>query len=378
MNREMKAACAGEMKSSYGREPWVGVLTVRRHIADMVKQTPNRRLEMVAEANRDGLVGLYFFCLQHVDMEKMQIRGVALNEENGRWEEDVYPFPHVLYNRGGGARASGFGELIRLLRKRGCFFLNHTESFNKWEVYQHLRQNSQVRHFLPETRLYRRSADLRQMLAAHGTVYLKSCVGRKGRQVMRVQQRPGGVFQFSYDQGTPKVGRARFSRLKKRVRRFFGKKGFIIQEAILLPEAYGQRIDMRAEMQRNGRGVLEITGVSVREGMSGSPITTHAQSYRFADYAHRLAMGGEEPPALERRIREFLLSMYEAVEAGYGRIGEMGIDFALDTRGKLWFIECNSQPTKVSLAKAYDGETVHRAYRNPLAYARYLWEKERQ
>jgi hypothetical protein len=42
-------------------------------------------------------------------------------------------------------------------------------------------------------------------------------------------------------------------------------------------------IDMRAELQRNGPGSLDIIGIPVRLGAPGSPITTHADAYRFND-----------------------------------------------------------------------------------------------
>jgi hypothetical protein len=41
---------------------------------------------------------------------------------------------------------------------------------------------------------------------------------------------------------------------------------------------------MRAELQRNGDGSLEIVGISVRYGKPGSPITTHGDAFRFDDF----------------------------------------------------------------------------------------------
>jgi hypothetical protein len=189
---------------------------------------------------------------------------------------------------------------------------------------------------------------------------------------MRVNRISPNVYKYSYFVRNVNAGKASFSQLVKLVRRFFRKKNFIIQKAILLPKNNGKKIDLRAEMQRNGNGDLIISGISVREGVPGSPITTHARSYRINDFFTHFDCAGLHNSVLERNFREFLFRTYSAVEAGYGIIGEMGIDFALDTEGKLWFIECNSQPTKVSLLKAYDDETVRQVYVNTLAYACYL------
>lgn len=64
--------------------------------------------------------------------------------------------------------------------------------------------------------------------------------------------------------------------------------------------------------------------------------------------------------------------MYQSIEQEYGQIGELGIDFAIDKEGKLWFIEANSQSAKVSLMKAYDAVNVEKAFLNPLEYAKFL------
>ncbi|GAB7388720.1 hypothetical protein BSNK01_25580 [Bacillaceae bacterium] len=81
---------------------------------------------------------------------------------------------------------------------------------------------------------------------------------------------------------------------------------------------------------------------------------------------------------LTQMMHEFLFSIYEAIEQVYGNFGEIGIDFGLDRDGKLWFIEPNSKSAKVSLMKAYDAQTVRRAFLNPLNYAKYLYEQAKK
>lgn len=47
----------------------------------------------------------------------------------------------------------------------------------------------------------------------------------------------------------------------------------------------------------------------------------------------------------------------------------------MDDQGDLWLIECNAKSAKVSLCKAYDEETVKKAFLNPLEYAKFIYNK---
>ena len=108
----------------------------------------------------------------------------------------------------------------------------------------------------------------------------------------------------------------------------------------------------------------------------GDPITTHADAFRFDDFfKNKLGYSQEKMVELQSKVHHFLLSIYEFIEKNYGQYVEIGRDFAIDVAGKFWFIEANSQSTKVSLQKAYDKAVLSRAYKNILEYARYLFEQ---
>jgi hypothetical protein len=68
----------------------------------------------------------------------------------------------------------------------------------------------------------------------------------------------------------------------------------------------------------------------------------------------------EKMEAFRSAVHEFLFSVYEYIENNYSEYAEIGIDFAIDTNEKIWFIEANSQSTKVSLNKAYGKAVLFR------------------
>ena len=81
-------------------------------------------------------------------------------------------------------------------------------------------------------------------------------------------------------------------------------------------------------------------------------------------------MSEEQIEALRFKIISFLTKIYAAIETEYGSFGELGLDYAVDRNGKLWFIECNAKPGKDSLYMAYDEEMVQKAFITPLEYAK--------
>ncbi|KIL40199.1 hypothetical protein SD70_15405 [Gordoniibacillus kamchatkensis] len=210
-----------------------------------------------------------------------------------------------------------------------------------------------------------------------GTVYVKACYGRRGQQVMRVKKSSSGSYRYSYSILGDMVSKEvkNFSRLKKVMNKFFADKKVIVQRAIDLIRVKGsRRVDLRAELQRNGNDEIEIVAIPIRVGQSESPITTHGDAFQFDDYVKKLLPDYSDIQIknLKQEINEFLINVYKKVESEYGKFGEIGIDFALDDKGKIWFIECNAQSAKVSIRKAYGSDVVKKIYLNPLQYAKIL------
>jgi hypothetical protein len=67
------------------------------------------------------------------------------------------------------------------------------------------------------------------------------------------------------------------------------------------------------------------------------------------------------------------MKCFNYIEDSYGSFGELGIDYAIDVTGKLWFIECNAKPGKDTVYLSYDKNTIKKAFQNPLDYGKYLW-----
>lgn len=356
--------------------PLIGVLIPATQSHKLLKQRPHGRLQALAKANLIADTCLYFFSLKHIHMNKKIIYGITYNHKMGRWEVNEFPYPSIIYKRSGDRNDTSkvYEAFQNQLAELDTRYVNYQSGFSKWELYHHLKKSRSLQHYLPETRLLRSIDDLKEMLEYHDVLYVKASRGRRGEYVVRMTKQPDGTFKYSYYKGHIHVNKATsVTSLYNQLRRFFGRKEIIIQQAIDLLKVNGSFFDIRAEIQRDGKGELTIVGLPVRVARKNSPITTHADSYPF-DYFFETYMNlsSEEINELKKKITSFVTSIFKCVEKNYGPTGELGIDFALDHQWRLWYIETNSQSAKVSLMKAYDKHTVKQAFLNPLEYAKYL------
>ncbi|MBB5172484.1 YheC/YheD family protein [Texcoconibacillus texcoconensis] len=362
----------------------VGVHLSKRSIRKLLKQMPSRKTVNLNSANAQANTLLYFFATRDIDTDQQRINGVYLDPEDDLWKKGDFPYPNVIYKRGGGGGGKKYKEKYQTFRKQledmGTHYLNSKKSYNKWEINECLQTFDEVNRHLPKTEIMSSVETLESWLKNYDTFYLKASKGRRGMQVVRVNKQADGSLKYRHFKRHLRTKRVQSAEeLYHNMKKLFGRRQLLIQETIHLLTFKEAIVDMRAEVQRNGKGELEIAALPVRRSQKRSPITTHADSYTFEYFFEQfLDYSQSEIAALREEIEHFLFDVYECVEYLYGQTGEIGIDFALDQNGKLWFIEANSRSAKVSFLNAYDKDTIDQSFVNLLEYAKLLHQQQKQ
>ncbi|MFS0821130.1 YheC/YheD family protein [Bacillus sp. 1P02SD] len=367
------------------KRPLVGTFINNSVIKKLNKQnyefTSYKRLQELAKASVEAGVTLFFFSINDFDFKKNVILGTSFDINSNQWKQDYFPLPDVLYNRRTGGKSSKFitKRIEDVLDKHQVIKFNSQSYFNKWEIYRDLSQIKRVRKYLPYSVLYQEERDLRELLQKYNEVYLKGVRGGRGRWIFRIQKKPNGKFEYSYHLDKRFTGQAEsWKDLVREIYKFFGEREFIIQKGINLIKINDRKVDFRAELQRDGEGKINIIGVCARIGEMQSPITIHSSAYPIEIFFKKfLNYSDIKLKKLMERVYQFLFTIYESLEKVYGTFGEIGIDFGIDQEGEIWFIEPNSKSAKVSLMKAYDQETFHQAFLNPLLFSKYLYMQKR-
>lgn len=355
----------------------VGVFVQNLVIDKLLKQKDTYSIVSLERAGR--VVGniVYFFSIKDVDLKKKKITGTYFDIYNQLWKQKMFPFPDVFYNR----RSEGKNKRVKMfratIRELDIPSINPVNDVDKWELTKELIKDQSVSPYIPETILWKNKGELKRMLERHGIIYLKAVVGRYSRFVMRVRMLENSAFEYSYVGDKLIVGTTKsWKELDSRIKRFFSNKDVIIQQGINVFTVDDCNIDMRAELQRNKYGEIEIVANSARKASPGSPVTStraDAAIFKFDQYfKENSGLTDDQFQGLLSSVESLLFTVYKSVENIYGTFGEMGIDYAIDKSLRLWLIECNVKSAKVALFLSYEPHECDFVFENIMKYASYL------
>lgn len=331
--------------------------------------------ETVTNLARTVGVDVLCFGPEDVIQETEQVRASRFLGARGGWTREERPLPHVLWNR---YLRRDQGELLAWLSQRQIPFLNERH-LNKWEAYQCLWGDEALRLFLPETAVLTEAGTAMEMLERHPVVYLKPIAGAAGRGIMRARQSGPGLVQLEYISAETGMLKEAFVG-KPQLDRWLASNGragrYIVQQGLQLNVFHGRPADVRVLMQKDGHGVWGVTGMGCRVAGHG----------RFTANLHTGGQGvpvdllidaveAREPccrEGLRCQIESLAVQVATRIESVAGPMGELGLDFGIDTQGRLWHIEQNAQPGRAIFAHMGRWDLSDLAHLRPVQYAKYL------
>jgi hypothetical protein len=229
---------------------------------------------------------------------------------------------------------------------------------------QYMRRDASLRPFLPSTRLFH-ARSLYQMLRAYGSVIVKPRFGSGGVGVIKVTGLQGNRYAVRY--GTSRrVIRGRAA-LLTHLRRVIRSKPYIVQRCIRLLHIRGRPVDFRVMVQRKTRTASwKVTAKLAKVAGANHVITNVARSKGYV------------LPTLRALRTRFSRRRAISIMAGMNHIGlraamqvgktygwrTIGIDMAIDRKGKGWVLETNSKPNLSLFLKLKN----KRLYRNILRH----------
>lgn len=342
------------------------------------QRAKDRSMDLI-KANQVANTILYFFSPKDIRVKQRKVRGTYYDVKQRRWKTHLFPFPSVLYDRGSGMTR----KRLPLQRVRSKIEantpvkkINSQHYFDKWDLYRKLHKFSEIRPYIPETILYRSPSDLKKIFTLSNKVYVKRLVSSNGFKILCVEKISSGYKCSTFTSRVKNYYARNLDEVDRTIRRMYGYGKVLLQQGIDLIKIQNRNVDMRATVQRDGKGELGITDITVRVGENGSPVTSTRSGSRCIPFRKffekQLKFSKEEVNKLEANIFQFLLKVYECTEKAYGSFGEIGIDFAIDKKGNIYLIECNAKPAKTSLSKSADRKTRRKAFINPLDYAKFI------
>lgn len=309
----------------------------------------------------------------------------AYRLEQNRWVRQLVPLPDIIYDRCFYTRAEqrlSCRSMLKAIAQRKPYVMLNGILPTKLDVYEALKENSMLAKYLPQTTRYYSAEQLEQLEGRYDAgIILKPAAGMQGRGIAHVKKSP-------LDQSTQVNGRTLQNRpfaktftdsveKKQWLSRFINRKAYLIQPYLELSGKDDKPFDVRALLQKNGKGRWSLSGVAVRCGQIGS-VTSNLHGGGNARPANDLLsvkFGTHKAERLLEEIHTISKQTAECLESRFGRFAELGFDYGIEPDGRLWLIEANSKPGRTSFRIISDLEAERQSIIRPLLYARFLFRR---
>jgi glutathione synthase/RimK-type ligase-like ATP-grasp enzyme len=260
------------------------------------------------------------------------------------------------------------------LRNQNIHFINFPiyRQANKLQNYEYLNSFDHLKSHVPLTK--RLSLEhLTAFIQEYGKVIIKPVYGSKGREITIIEkdQIYYQVCQtssrklaytstgFNSNQKTISVPHSQIKLFYNET--FSRPESFLVQPWIRFKKFFGRPYDIRAVVQKNGKNKWQLTSSVARVANEKAQITNLYQGGEMVSLSEL-----QLKQKYHREIRQFCLETAKTFEKLYPWTAEMGIDLAIDEKGKLWYIETNFCPEKTRWATIF---------KIPFEYAYYMYTR---
>jgi hypothetical protein len=318
-----------------------------------------------------------FFSIDNINWERKLVK--TLIKKNSTWISKTLPLPKIIYDRNveNNCRIESI-ELRRRLAKEHII-LNTMPKLAKWETIKALRKNSNLVEIIPKTIPYKSVEDIENSLDHYPSIYLKPDALSKGKGIFRISLTSNNAYKVEYrgPEDNHVVTIKDLEDLDSLMEQYTVKGGgYIVQQEIEKAFFEGNAFDFRFLFQKDYRGIWQPSGVAGRIAAPDSIITSPRSGGRVEDFSVVLRKSFNEDISAKDGLYDEIVyygrEICKAIEKEFGTCVELGLDMAIDIYKKIWVIEVNGKPLKVSLKRLNNPDVVARCNRRPIEYAVYL------
>ncbi|MBP3039633.1 YheC/YheD family protein [Bacillaceae bacterium Marseille-Q3522] len=329
--------------------PIIGLLT------EISKQADFGTLQTFSEEVQHAIssVGGIFYMFSPQHLTDTAISGFYFYEE--QWQKMILPLPSVVYNR---IRSRSFEKSSsfqyfkeKLDFKKIPFFNDHY--LEKHTVHEVLLSAKQLHRYLPETKIAS-DTNITTLLEKYHRLFFKPVCGSQGRHIIRLTAEEN-LFKAEISSGNEITNS--FANIDSFLDWFSGlqqKREYLVQQAVPFLHDNHRPLDFRLLCHKTSdnswRVISSIARISGKEQFVAN-LARGGEMHKTKDL---LAGFFELPKAseLHLQMKQLAVEIAEILNNHEdGLIGELGIDFGIDTKGNIWIIEVNAKPSKMNDSK---------------------------
>jgi hypothetical protein len=331
----------------------------------------------LTDACRSQGAYVYFFTPSAIGSSLSTVEGWVYAKG---WQRMALPAPDVVNNRLTSRKLENdplVQKFIKEIKHRYSAHVFNEKFLDKSEVFDALKKDVTLQKYLPESHSLQNFTMLKSMCSRYSAVFLKPVRGSLGKGIIRLSRIGSENWQASYAtvSGTK---RQTFTSLVKLFSSISGKMKtvrYLIQQGLQLIEIGGRPVDYRALTQKNASGKWAITSIVSRTAGTNQFVSNIARGGTLSTVRESVAKSnlpvqfrGDASSRLQRAALDIAHGVDTHIPAHFG---ELGIDLALDTSGRVWLLEVNSKPSKNDNTPLHEGK-IRPSVRMMIQYARYI------
>ncbi|ACV61850.1 Glutathione synthase/Ribosomal protein S6 modification enzyme (glutaminyl transferase)-like protein [Desulfofarcimen acetoxidans DSM 771] len=284
-----------------------------------------------------------------IDWSTNYVYGLFFDWTGKAWKYGKLPLPSVVFRRGFHKN----GEEFKRLTEQAGVKLFNSSRLDKWKMHTKLKSNQNFYRHLPDTARLTSPQILLSYLKKYCQVILKPVDLSRGRGVCVINEAGDESIELSgcnyYDINSQKSTRISKQSIKSFLQRYkLLERNYIVQPYLKLARINGCPFDIRIVMQKNAREKWVCTGIECRLAGPGQYLTNISLGGRALPIAlaAELAFGPSISPVLFKKEVISIGSQFCGLMEEPGEhYAEFGIDLAVDTSRRFWFLEANVRPS---------------------------------
>jgi glutathione synthase/RimK-type ligase-like ATP-grasp enzyme len=241
---------------------------------------------------------------------------------------------------------------------------------SKWTKTKWLIADDKLKKFVPKTKLFSRSS-LESLTDRYKTVYFKPTNGTGGKDIARIQ-RKNSLFTVQIDSKKMKCNSTKdlYTKLKTMAKG----SSYLLQQGIDLMTSNGHPFDLRVMIQKPKDKGWVPSAVFTKVGKKNKVVTNYHQGGKLAFLEETLKAAGYSARGITK-AKEKLNHMGVSTGRCFSRhrkgFRELGLDVAIDSKGRYWILEVNTRPQFYPLKYMNDKRMYHRIVKYGKEYGRF-------
>jgi glutathione synthase/RimK-type ligase-like ATP-grasp enzyme len=328
-------------------------------------------LHMMKYSDRFGVyhqVGglIYAFSPKFIHWRNRSVYGLYYNNDTALWEYGCFPLPEVIYRRDFHTDPDLVKRLVQYTGGR----LFNSYRFTKYELYDFIRLNTELKKYLPPTEYSLEFDQIKKFIQRHHKVILKPVHLSRGRGICIIETMDSQYKVIDFRCKHPLIYELYNDDL---LRNFFDVyqdlfDKYLIQKYISLAKIGNSPFDIRVVMQKRPDKQWGCSGIECRISNNGYLTNISRGGYALSLSDTLRQAFPSDATSLENQITELCRNFCLHMDTFGEHFAEFGLDVSIDTEQRLWIIEANVFPSFKGFKKI-DPDTYLSIRYNPMLYA---------